>query len=482
MALPDNLLTPISPDSPCGERASRAEFYETLRTLRRPNEKALEAFLAQQSSKDRKPRVMTREIFAPQDVNKLVTRACDALATQSKDLQLAAWLTEGLTWRDGFAGLAEGLQFTQTLLETFWEKVNPLPDEDGDPYERFRDLESIGMAQNVKEPCVYVALGFIPLTASGLTLNQYEDSRRIPAADESGENAREARSEALAAGKCMPEEFNKALTQTPKPFYKALKEQTAACRAAAAALEAACQDKFERESQEKLGKKFESPGFTVLRSRLEAVENTAEILLTRKLEEDPDPPPPEPPPPPPPPDEPGKEPGNEPGGDENSGGGAFVDTGGEPKSKQEAFARVAALARYLRRAEPANPVPYLLVRSLRWGELYGAGADVSDALLAAPPPEVRRQLRKHAAAGQWAQVLELAETSMAADYGRGWLDLQRYSVKACQALGYKEAANAILRAVHHLLTDYPKLPQSTLADDTGAANPETQTWLAEKDE
>jgi type VI secretion system protein ImpA len=466
MPLPDNLLEPIAADNPCGEPASAARWYDKIRELRKPNEAAIEAFLEKQT--DRKPRIMTRDIWAPREPRKLIDTLCDTLATKSKDVEIAAWLTESLTWRDGFAGLAEGLALIQRLLETYWDTLHPLPEDPGDYYLRVRHLEWIGMSESTRDSCVTLSIGFIPVTQSGLTLNQYQESRTIPPREDSGEKAQQTRREAQAVGKVMPEDFETAFAATKKDFYKKLKADATASRDALAALEDFCSEKFASDP----------PGFTKLKERLEAAENTAEILLAAKLKKDPDPI--EAPPPPPPP-EPGEEPA--PGAEAADAAQAAEPgrevVGIEPASKQEAFLRTAAIARYLRRTEPGNPVPYLLLRSLRWGELYGAGDNVTEGLLTAPPTQVRAQLKSLAAAEQWGQVLELAESSMAEEYGRGWLDLQRYSVKACEELGYTHAARAIKRGVRHLLSDYPALPTSTLNDDTGAANPETAKWLEE---
>jgi type VI secretion system protein ImpA len=55
-----------------------------------------------------------------------VVRACEqTLTTQSKDLQLAAWLTEALARIDGFAGLQAGLQLIRGLLERYWDTLHP---------------------------------------------------------------------------------------------------------------------------------------------------------------------------------------------------------------------------------------------------------------------------------------------------------------------------------------------------------------------
>ena len=46
--------------------------------------------------------------------------------------------------------------------------------------------------------------------------------------------------------------------------------------------------------------------------------------------------------------------------------------GAELHNRDDAVMRVAAVARYLRQREPASPVPYLLLRAFRWGELRDA--------------------------------------------------------------------------------------------------------------
>lgn len=56
--------------------------------------------------------------------------AAEALA-QSKDLEVAAWLTEALLRSDGLPGLAAGARLMAGLVEDFWDGLFPLPDEDG---------------------------------------------------------------------------------------------------------------------------------------------------------------------------------------------------------------------------------------------------------------------------------------------------------------------------------------------------------------
>ena len=74
--------------------------------------------------------------------------ALDALATKSKDLEIAAWLTEALLRTDGLPGLTAGSRVLSGLVERFWDQptsesdaedepgratagLYPMPDEDG---------------------------------------------------------------------------------------------------------------------------------------------------------------------------------------------------------------------------------------------------------------------------------------------------------------------------------------------------------------
>jgi type VI secretion system protein ImpA len=58
--------------------------------------------------------------------------ALKALAEQTKDLEIAAWLTEALVRQDGTAGLTAGISLLAGLVEGFWSSdLYPMPDEDG---------------------------------------------------------------------------------------------------------------------------------------------------------------------------------------------------------------------------------------------------------------------------------------------------------------------------------------------------------------
>lgn len=54
-----------------------------------------------------------------------------ALANQSKDLEVAAWLTEAMVRMHGLAGVTAGAALMLGLCDSFWDSLFPRPDEDG---------------------------------------------------------------------------------------------------------------------------------------------------------------------------------------------------------------------------------------------------------------------------------------------------------------------------------------------------------------
>jgi type VI secretion system protein ImpA len=133
----------------------------------------------------------------------------------------------------------------------------------------------------------------------------------------------------------------------------------------------------------------------------------------------------------------------------------------------------------LRGEDPRNPVPYLLLRGLRWGEVRKTGSPIDPKLLEAPRPEERKRLRGLLLEEKWEELLEASETVMATEAGRGWLDLQRYAILSADHLGteYKAVASALRGVLRSHLKDLPSLVTATLMDDSAAASPDTIQWL-----
>src|SRR5947209_20417417 len=111
MPLRDDLLNPIPGDNPGGENLRHAPVYDKIKEARREDDDA--------------PQGDWQFKRKTADWGQVVKLSQEALATKSKDLQLAAWLVEGILNTDGFAGLREGLQLIKALLENFWDSLYP---------------------------------------------------------------------------------------------------------------------------------------------------------------------------------------------------------------------------------------------------------------------------------------------------------------------------------------------------------------------
>ena len=107
----DTLLAPISDLRPTGE-SLRLDVYDQIREARRGDDPNL-------------PQRVWQTELKRADWPRVESLCHDALATRSKDLQLAAWLLEAWLHLHGFAGAAPGLSLTTGLCEHFWDTLYP---------------------------------------------------------------------------------------------------------------------------------------------------------------------------------------------------------------------------------------------------------------------------------------------------------------------------------------------------------------------
>jgi type VI secretion system protein ImpA len=438
MPLREDLLQPIPGGTPAGANLHYDPVYDKVKEARR-----------EEADVDQGDWKTARKVADWPLVIKLTS---EALATKSKDLQLAAWLTEALLHHEGLGGLRGGLGLLRGLLEQFWDGLYP-ENEDGDLELRAAPLNWVGR---------YLDAGvrMVPLTKNGHDLLKYRESRAVgyEADAKDDEKKLAARAAALAEGKVSAEEFDKAFDATPKPFYKQLAGDLDGCVKAVQSLEQLGEAKFGDDA----------PSYGGLRQALEDVQHAARQLLEKRLQTDPDP-------------------IDAAGPAAGGGGGEMTGTGAapagpltpEPSSVDDAAQRIASAARYLRHHDAHNPAPYLMIRGFRWGELRACGPEIDPRLLSAPPTQVRTQLKSLLLDEKWPELLDACENIMATPHGRGWLDLQRYELTACEGLGgeFQYVLAAVRWALITLLRDYPTLPDLALMDDTATANAETRAWL-----
>lgn len=443
MPLPQGLLNPIAGDNPSGKSLRYDPIYDKIREARREEDVLPQGDWSREIKKADWPLVI-----------KLTT---EALSTKTKDLQLAVWLVEAQMRREHIAGLREGLDLLRGLMESFWDTLYPEM-EDGDLEFRAGPLGWIGSKLDL-------AVRRLPLTKNRLDFFQFQDSRRVGyEADCQGNDAKAAaRAAAIEEKKCTAEEFDEAVRASGEAHYEKLAADITAALESVQSLEALSDAKFGREG----------PNFANLRAALEDLQEVvnhyrrphepevAEETAPAETEEAPA--------------------GTESAAPSSAPAAKRRAVSAQPNDREDALERLGVVAQFLRRENPRNPVPYLLLRAMRWGEVREAGSSLNPAMLDAPPTEKRTQLKKNAMEGNWADVLETAEEAMKLPCGRGWLDLQRYAVRACESLGgdFDPVASAIRSELKAFLADYPDLVNTSLMDDTPAANAETQAWLQE---
>lgn len=429
--LVSSCLAPISPDAPAGADLRYDTRLDAIKEARREeNLPGAERKVA--------------------DWATVVAQCSTLLAKETKDLQLAAWLSEALMRRQGFGGLYTGVAITRGLIEQFWDSVFPLP-EDDDLELRVGPLEWMGSKLAIPVRLTPVVGRF---SAADL-----ESVRGVPTELEAkgDSDARTARESAIEEGRLTPEDLEADTAALTKVHLRVTLADIDAALAEIVALEKVSDEKFGRDA----------PSFGSLRTALDEPRRAVQALLAQKLELDPDP---------------VEEVSTEGEASGSDAGEADGPLSPEPTSARDAAQRIGVVARWLRQHNRTNPAPYLLLRGFRWGELLAQAPELDPRLLEAPPTALRTKLRTLYLDGKWPELLEQGEALMATTAGRGWLDLQRYVLTAAANLGseYHAVTVALRQELRALLRALPNLPRMTLMDETPTANDETRAWIAEE--
>jgi type VI secretion system protein ImpA len=448
--LRDDLLNPIPGDNPSGVSLRYERIYDQIKEARTEDDESIPSGAWTRTAKKA-------------DFALVIKLAGEGLASKSKDLQLAAWLTEAYVRREGIGLIQPCFKLMQDLQEQFWETLYP-EIEDGDAGMRPVPVE---WASNR----IAAILREAPITRDGLSFYQYKESRTVgyEADAESSDSKREARELAIKDGKVTGEDFDKSFAATPKSFYVHLDESV---HSATETLE-----NLQIFSEEKYGD--DGPGFSKLRASLEEVGQVIGSLLNEKRKLEPDPvaeeiTEEEP--------EPEEEQAQEVEASEAAPA-AKTKKGkslsAEPVDWDDAISRIQACALFLLKDRYSSPVAYLLQASVRLGEMREQGSSASYDFLVSPPTETRQNLKRLASEGNWEELLQVAIAAAGEPCGRAWLDVHRYIWKASYETGYSAIAASVIATLQSLLKDIPEIPTWTLNDDTPTANPETQRWIEE---
>jgi type VI secretion system protein ImpA len=273
------------------------------------------------------------------DWRPVLQHALTALAGETKDLEITAYLIEALVRQHGFAGLRDGFRLARELAEQFWDGLYPLPDEDG-VETRVAPLTGLNGAD--AEGTLISPIARIPFTeghsAGPFAYCHYQQASTVgQLVDE------DARAKRLQQGAVSLEMFEKAVAETPAAFFTNVVADLTEC----------C-DEFARLSSvldEKCGR--HAPPASNIRSALTACLDTVTTVARAKLataaaDEAPT------------------------GGEVTPAAGAV---NGQPtaegtiRTRDDAFRLLSLVAAFFRRHEPHTPISYALEQAVRWGKM-----------------------------------------------------------------------------------------------------------------
>lgn len=327
----DALLAPISEENPSGENLRYSGIYDEINEARRADDAV--------SQGDWQTELKTA------DYRKVTDLATDALANKAKDIQIAAWFCESITYQHGFAGLRDGLKLMAALQDNFWDTLHPEMDE-GDQEGRANAISWID-----KEAAL--AVKRVPIVqGAGYSFFDWEDAKRFSLPDnfdslveEERDRLTELQAQAERDGRVNGDAWKKARSQTRRQFCEETNFVIEECFAALSELNRVNEEKYDRN---------QVPGINLLNKALDAVHTQVKKILADKRIEEPDPS-----------DDAAYENGEAGEAGEGSGrGGSGAVTG-----RADALKRLTEIAAYFQRTEPHSPVAYLVQRAVKWGNM-----------------------------------------------------------------------------------------------------------------
>jgi type VI secretion system protein ImpA len=308
------LLEPIAGAARCGGCLRYQGTYDEVRRLRQSDDETLA-----QGVWETAPRRA--------DWPAVAAVCARALATETKDIQIAAWLMEAWIHLHGFAGAAAGLSLIDGLCGRYWTDLHPLPVE-GDLEFRYSVFRWI----NDK---LTTDLKLIPLTAPAgedIPPRTWADRETLQRLTQAG--AAEAPTERAS--------FQKSVALTPTAWLAAREQETRQITECCAAV-----GRFLREA--------DSPGLVAFGQVAQAIGDYLRVALAKRQSAEPAQPTPSAP----------SESAREKSALAESAVGEAFAIG----SRAQAYSLLSAAADYLAATEPHSPVPHLVRRAVHWGGL-----------------------------------------------------------------------------------------------------------------
>ena len=334
------LIAPLDGATPCGEDLLFSSDFDAIQHARRFDDPSLDQGEWVTEIKEA-------------DWSFVIERCSLLLKTRTKDLRLAAWLTEALAMKQGMTGLSQGYALIAALCERYWDVVHPLPEGDDAEYRLGNVAWLVGRtAQLLREaPLTQSSAGAFSGLHWEIATNVAQAVRRDP-----------QRADDIARGKPSIEQIEAAKRATPPAFYRTLLTDLKAFEAAMLALE--------RELDARAG--TSAPSFRQAKDAYAFVFALAERFardMGAKLE--PAASQPEPNPSPVERAEPSFKtaPSLETSMQANANVPVAVGHAGPIQSRADAVAQLRAVARFLRATEPHSPAAYLADKAATWAEM-----------------------------------------------------------------------------------------------------------------
>ncbi len=140
--------------------------------------------------------------------------------------------------------------------------------------------------------------------------------------------------------------------------------------------------------------------------------------------------------------------------------------------------KLSRVADFLYNANPADPLPYLIRRSITWGCLGTAPVHENRTTYIPPvPSEELQRCEGLAASGEWLSIIAQIETNLAERIFA--FGLQRHCAVALENLGgeYSAAKVAVVSELAGLLRRMPELMDLKFNDGTPMVDAATRSWL-----
>lgn len=323
------MLQPISEESPAGESLRYAGIYDEITEARRADD-----VIADQGA--------WATDLKTADYRRVIELGVPALTSQTKDMQIAAWLSEALTRQHGFAGLRDSLKLMTGLQDKFWDAVHPEIDEG--------DMEGRANAIAWMDAQAAFSMKKAPITTSGSSFFDYEDSKVFDFPEDFStfsyeEQAKftELKEQAEKGNRTTADKWKQAIAATRRAFCEQTNFTVGECVEALKELNAVIEAKFERNQM---------PGLGELSRGLDGVQTQVKKLLEEKKLEEPDP-----------------SDFEEEAGEIGADGTPARGPGGPIQNRADALKKLNEVADYFQRTEPHSPVAYLAQRAVKWGSM-----------------------------------------------------------------------------------------------------------------